>query len=214
LLQGPDGNFYGTTRVGGANDLGTVFRITAGGALTILHSFTGPEGFDPLGELVLGTDGNFYGTTALGGNGIFNGNGVVFRMTPAGVTTALHVFTGPDGRNPSTALLRGADGNFYGTTTGGGANDAGTVFRVSPSGAFTTLHAFTGADGGFPLGTLIAGADGNFYGTTANGGSANGGTTYRISPAGVFTSLHSFTFAAGDGNDPRGALVRASDGNF
>jgi uncharacterized repeat protein (TIGR03803 family) len=214
LIVGTDGNFYGTTGLGGANDLGTVFRITPSGALTIVHSMTGVEATDPFGELVLGRDGNFYGTTGLGGTGVFDGKGVVYRVTPSGALTTLHVFTGPDGQFPETGLLLGADGNFYGTTTSGGATDNGTVFRISATGAFTLLHSFTGTDGGFPLGTLVTGADGNLYGTTANGGTANGGSVYRISPAGAFTSLHSFTFAAGDGNDPRGSLLLNADGNF
>jgi uncharacterized repeat protein (TIGR03803 family) len=214
LIRGVDGNFYGTTTGGGVNDLGAVYRMTPAGAVTLVHSMAGVEAATPFGELVLGADGNFYGTTALGGTGVFDGKGVVYRVTPSGALTTLHVFTGADGQHPETGLLLAADGNFYGTATGGGATGNGTVFRISASGTFTVLHSFTGSDGGFPLGALIAGSDGNFYGTTVNGGSANGGTVYRISPSGTFSSLHSFTFAAQDGNDPRGALVLGSDGNF
>jgi len=214
LIQAADGNFYGITQFGGVNNMGNVYRMNAAGAVTVLRPFDGPTGFDPFGELVQGTDGNFYGTAALGGPGIFNGNGVVYRITPAGVYTVLHFFNGTDGSHPGAGLVQGPDGNFYGTTGDGGPTDNGTVFRVSPGGAFTVLHNFTGPDGQFPDAALIVGADGNLYGVTGGGGSANGGTVFRITPAGVFTSLHSFTFAAGDGNDPRGALVLASDGNF
>jgi uncharacterized repeat protein (TIGR03803 family) len=214
LIAGTDGNFYGTTSQGGANDFGTVYRISPAGALTIVHSMAGTEAAIPFGELALGRDGNFYGTTALGGTGVLNGNGVVYRVTPSGALTTLHVFGGPDGQSPQTGLLLGPDGNFYGTTGAGGATNNGTVFRITPSGTLTTLHSFTGNDGSLPLGALILGPDGNFYGTTVNGGTANGGTVYRISASGAFTSLHSFTFAAGDGNSPRGSLALGADDNF
>jgi uncharacterized repeat protein (TIGR03803 family) len=214
LIAGTDGNFYGTTSQGGAQDLGTFYRMTPGGAVTIVHSMAGTEAADPFGELVLGRDGNFYGTSALGGTGVFTGNGVVYRVTPGGALTTLHAFTGPDGQSPQTGLVLGPDGNFFGTTATGGATNNGTVFRITASGTLTTLHSFTGNDGSFPLGALIVGPDGNFYGTTVNGGMANGGTVYRISASGAFASLHSFTFAAGDGNSPRGSLALGADGNF
>jgi uncharacterized repeat protein (TIGR03803 family) len=215
LIVGRDGNFYGETQSGGAHDFGTVYRITPAGALTIIHSMAGLEANDPFGELALGRDGNFYGTTALGGTGVFTGSGVVYRVTPGGALTTLHVFTGgDDGQFPETGLLRAPDGNFYGTTSAGGATGNGTIFRITPSGTLTTLHAFTGTDGSFANAALILGPDGNFYGTTENGGTANGGTVYRVSPSGAFTSLHSFTFDAGDGNGPRGSLAVGADGNF
>src|ERR1022692_1743954 len=151
LVQGPDGNFYGTNGGGGANGFGTVFKITPAGSLTTLHSFSGAEGstasVSPIGGLARGTDGNFYGTTACGGAG---GVGTVFKITPEGSLTILHSFGGAggpfasldsmDGAYPLGALALGNDGNFYGTTRDAGPQGTGwgTVFRITPTGTLTT----------------------------------------------------------------------------
>jgi uncharacterized repeat protein (TIGR03803 family) len=132
LVQGSDGNFYGTTEQGGANDQGTVFKITPSGTLTTLYSFAGSDGAEPFAGLVQGSDGNFYGTTQLGGLGPCTGGcGTVFKITPSGALTTLYSFAGSDGANPDAGLVQGSDGNFYGTTHQGGANNVGTVFRLS-----------------------------------------------------------------------------------
>jgi uncharacterized repeat protein (TIGR03803 family) len=144
LIQAADGDFYGTTYRSGALGLGgTVFKMTAAGAVTVLHAFTGgpSDGAQLRAGLVQGKDGNFYGTTQEGGA---FGQGTVFTMTPAGAVTVLHSFAGgADGANPTAALIEGSDGNFYGTTFGGGPSDTGTVFRMTPGGNLTVLHAFT-----------------------------------------------------------------------
>jgi uncharacterized repeat protein (TIGR03803 family) len=140
LVQGSDGNFYGTTKWGGTSTncntgCGTVFRISPSGTYTILYSFVGSpnDGANPDSRLVQGSDGNFYGTTQAGGT--YDG-GTVFRISPSGTETTLHQFgdSPSDGAYPIAGLVQGSDGNFYGTTYGGGANNAGTVFRISPSG--------------------------------------------------------------------------------
>ena len=133
LAQGDDGNFYGTTQSGGAHSLGSVFQITPGGQFTNLYPFTGSsDGGYPIGGLVQGSDGNFYGTTYLGGS---LGYGTVYEMTPGGNLTPLFSFTGAGGLYPGahsqSSLVQGSDGNFYGTTYGGGAYNDGTVFRLS-----------------------------------------------------------------------------------
>jgi uncharacterized repeat protein (TIGR03803 family) len=134
LVQGTDGNFYGTTAFGGSNYCGdgqplycgTIFKITPAGALTTLYSFCEqgdycPDGFDPSG-LIQGSDGNFYGTTLSGGgnNLGYPGFGTVFKITPAGTLTTLHAFDGTDGDEPGYGVIQGPDGNFYGTTSFGG----------------------------------------------------------------------------------------------
>ena len=130
LVQGSDGNFYGTTVLGGAHLKGTVFKIDATGSLTTLHSFSGSpgDGAVPFAGLVQGSDGNFYGTTASGG-AFFQGT--VFRMTPSGAITVLHSFNSffSEGAVPFAGLVQGSDGNFYGTTALGGAHGEGTVFK-------------------------------------------------------------------------------------
>ncbi len=209
LVQGTDGDFYGTTFQGGTGNVGTVFKVSAAGAITTLHSFTGSDGAFPDGGLVQATDGNFYGTTYMGGA---NDKGVVFKMTPPGVLTALHSFTGSDGAFPDGGLVQATDGNFYGTTTRGGVSNFGTVFKVTPGETLATIHSFAGSgDGDYPMGTLVQGSDGNLYGTT-QGGTTSAGTVFKITLGGTLTPLH--TFAGSDGAAPMAGLVQGSDGNF
>ena len=225
LVQGTDGNFYGTTSVGGATGAGTVFKITPGGTLTTLHSFDGTDGEDPYAGLVQATDGDLYGTTYGGGA---DGYGTVFRITPSGTLTTLHSFCSqsgcPDGDNPYAGLVQATNGDFYGTTYGGGANGYGTVFRITPSGTLTTLHSFCSQsgcpDGDNPYAGLVQATGGDLYGTTVYGGTssacsifANGcGTVFKITPGGTLTTLHSFDNT--DGAAPFAALVQAIDGDF
>ena len=226
LVQGNDGNFYGTTSFGGADDQGTIFRMTPEGALTTLFEFGGSEGdnngSNPQAALVEGNDGNFYGTTYGGGNGY----GTAFNITPAGVLTTLVEFTGTEGPNPgstgSAAMVLGSDGNFYGTTDSGGADDKGSVFKMTPEGVLTTLVEFSGNGatdvGAFPRGALTLGSDGDFYGTTEFGGfgSNDVGTVFKVTPEGALTTLVDFATRGGGGvgASPAAALVLGSDGNF
>jgi len=131
LVQGSDGNFYGTTYDGGAYDYGTVFKITPSGTLTMLHSFCSQpncnDGANPEAGLVQAIDGNFYGTALFGGT---YSDGTVFKITPSGTLTMLHGFDYTDGAHPGGRLVQTSNGNFYGTTGAGGNYDDGTVFRL------------------------------------------------------------------------------------
>jgi uncharacterized repeat protein (TIGR03803 family) len=226
LVQGSDGNFYGTTAVGGSFGVGIVFKITKEGVLTTLASFDGSNGQGPaFGSLIQATDGNFYGTTLVGGAnascGDTRGCGTIFRMTPHGELTSLYSFcTQPnctDGFELYGGLVQGANGNFYGITTLGGANDYGTVYELARSGEFRTLHSFDSSDGAYPEAALIQGTDGNFYGTTSGGG-ANGdrGTVFQITPAGTLTTLYNFCSQSNcsDGTGPFESLIQATNGEF
>ncbi len=217
LVQGSDGNFYGTTPLGGAHAKGTVFKIDSAGSLTTLHSFSGfpADGAVPVAGLVQGTDGNFYGTTTSGGAFY---QGTVFRMTSSGAITVLHSFNSffSEGAVPIAGLVQGSDSNFYGTTTLGGAHHKGTVFKIDATGTFTTLHSFSGSpsDGANPVAALVQGSDGNFYGTTPSGGEHFQGVVFRISQGPADTVLHSFSGHPGEGAVPFAALAQGGDGNF
>jgi uncharacterized repeat protein (TIGR03803 family) len=207
LAQGLDGNFYGTTTLGGVSNLGTVFRLTPNGDFTNLISFNGTNGEGPEAGLLLAADGNFYGTTALGGT---NGNGTIFRMTPEGVLTTLFSFNGTNGTSPYGKLALDKVGNFYGTTYSDGISNMGTVFMLTTNGEFTHLLSFNGMNGRFPVGELILAGDGNFYGTTDDGGTNDGGTVFRLTPAGNLTSLVSFANGLGPGT----GLTLSANGEF
>jgi uncharacterized repeat protein (TIGR03803 family) len=220
LAYGPDGNFYGTTSLGGAYNQGTVFKITRDGTLTTLVSFDSTNGSSPLAELVLGADGNFYSTTEYGGASTPNWNngcGTVFRMSLAGEVTTLLFFLETNGANPWGPLVQAPDGNFYGTTRGGGAFTnlvswgTGTLFKLTPAGALTTILSFDGTNGDGSIFGLVAGADGALYGTSWGGQYQGLGNVFRLALDGTFTTI--FSFNGTNGSYPRG-LVRARDGNF
>jgi len=221
LVQGKNGNLYGTTYFGGAKNDGEVFEVTTAGKLATLHSFCSTSGCAD-GEYsyavpVQGADGSFYGTTYLGGS---KGDGTVFKMSPSGGLTTLHNFGGVDGSQPLAGLAAGSDGNFYGTTNLGGSHNAGSVFKITPSGQFTTLHSFCSktacADGQNSYAGLIQASDGNLYGTTLSGGSHGHGTVFKITKGGTFSTLYSFCSKSGcaDGEFPQTGLVQASNGNL
>jgi uncharacterized repeat protein (TIGR03803 family) len=213
LIQASDGNFYGTTILGGSANLGTVFKITTTGVEKVLHSFTGsPDGQYLYSGLTQGRNGDFYGTTDLGGAA---GVGTVFKVTSTGSEAVLYSFLGgSEGGAPQGGLIQGTDGHFYGTTGGQGSAYFGTVFKITPAGIMTVLHVFEGiVDGGNPYSKLIEGSDGNFYGTS-NYGPTTAGTIFRITPAGVLTELHAFG-AGSDGVGPLySGLTLGSDGNL
>jgi uncharacterized repeat protein (TIGR03803 family) len=215
LIQGTDGNLYGTTGYGGSstnctNGCGTVFKISAAGTLTVLHSFDGADGSGPNAGLVQGKNGAFYGTTFSGGT---TSNGTAFELTAKGSFTTIHNFNGTDGSGIYSGLIQGSNGNFYGTTeVGGGGNNDGTAFEMTPVGLVTTLHDFGGgADGINPTG-LVLGSDGNFYGTAQIGGTYLFGAVFRMTPKGIVKTLHSFN--SYDGEDPQCAPFQATNGKF
>ena len=221
LVQGIDGNFYGTTYYGGAKGYGEIFEITPSGTLSIMHSFCSTiqngqctDGYNPRAGLTSDGLGTLYGTTFYGGA---FGQGAIFQIpTTGGSLKTMYSFCPnsggcADGMNPQAPITIGSDGNFYSTTYVGGANE-GTVFKLTPSGTLTTLYSFGGTDGATPTAGVVEGLDGNFYGTTNGGGTGNYGTIFQITPAGKLTTVHSFDF--GDGRTPNLGLLLASDGKF
>jgi uncharacterized repeat protein (TIGR03803 family) len=175
LVQGTDGNFYGTTGNGGTNKQGTVFKITPSGTLETLHSFDGADGSYPYAALVQGTDGNLYGTTHEGGANDINylcplGCGTIFKITPSGTLTTLYSFCSQanctDGTLPGAGLVQDTDGAFYGTT-----ESPSTVYSLSMGlGPFVETQPPSGKVGAAVkiLGTSLTGSTSvTFNGTAA-----------------------------------------------
>jgi uncharacterized repeat protein (TIGR03803 family) len=207
LVQGRDGQLYGTTNEGGTDGFGVVFRINTGGTESVIYSFDGAHGRAPSGGLTLGSDGNFYGTANIGGTFDL---GVLFRVTSSGSLTVLHNFAGTEDAYPDSPPIEASDGNFYGTTQG---DTYGEVYKYAPDGTFTALHTFSGSDGRSANAHLIQGADGNLYGTTVEGGTYGWGTVFKMNTSGTITAQYSFDSPT-TGAYLYWPVVQASDGNF
>jgi len=195
MIEGSDGNFYGTAFSGGSVCCGSIFKLTPAGTLTTLHNFSGSDGSGPTG-LVQGTDGNLYGTTYGGGKyepdfcEPYGGCGTVFKSTTGGAFTSLHSFQFTDGAILYPPVAQADDGTFYGTTWEGPTNN-GTIFSITSTGQAKTVYTFTGIAAN-PIVGLIPASDGNLYGTLVEGGSNNcgDGNIYSLSPTGVFTTVY------------------------
>jgi len=228
LIQGFDGNFYGTTIDGGTANLGTAFKITPAGLLTTIHNFCSlpvcPDGMLPEGRVTQASDGNFYGPTDNGGR---SGVGVIYRITSTGKFSVLHEFCladCSDGIMPSS-VMQGRNGHLYGTTFGSPPNSMGlgSVFELTLGDTLTTLHTFTGLDGSRPFGPMMQASNGNFYGTTSEGGSSMAcptdgfvgcGTVFQITPSGALTTLHIFDGSDGALPGYGGTLIEGLDRNL
>ena len=171
LSQGSDGWLYGTTNAGGLLNKGTVFRVSPlTGQLTTLGCFNGFNGKYPNAGLVQADDGSWFGTT-LGAENIGYGtlNSIIFRLSPSGMLQTFVSLSGRDAASVKAGLIRGSDGNYYGTSAEGGANSNGSIFRMSPTGVIKLMASFNGSNGRGPSASLMQGSDGNFYGTTIGG---------------------------------------------
>jgi len=236
LLQGANGNFYGTAS-------GSIVEITPWGQVRTLYTFCAQplctDGAGPVTTLFQSTDGNLYGTTQEGGTSALGndsycklyGCGTVFRLTPSGGLTSLYSFCSQpncaDGMYPSSGLVQGVDGSLYGTTSEGGANRAangqynagGTIFKITPGGQLTTIYNFCSQvqswmclDGEAPEG-LVQAANGRFYGVTSTGGTNGYGSFYEVTRAGNQKVLYSFA-ATGSIQQFPNAIILGVDGNF
>jgi uncharacterized repeat protein (TIGR03803 family) len=223
------GAFYGTTEYGGTTNsqcslgCGTVYRVTADGAESVVYKFKGgADGANPAAGLIA-FKGSFFGTTSAGGaaSGCGGGCGTVFKLSPDGKSESiLHAFTGAaDGAAPVAGVVRMGSA-FYGTTQLGGTvtqlctSGCGTVYKIGESGNESIVYRFKGrADGAYPTGGLLALED-DLYGTTQYGGAAtrfcaNGcGTLFKVTGAGAKTALHAFKYGRiADGAYPAASLV-------
>ena len=201
---GKDGNLYGVTERGGANDVGAIYRLAPDGTPTLLYSFLGNgDGAYPTWSLARDVKGNLYGMTSQDTSG--TNRGTIFRITEAGVFKTLHVFdfSGTQGWSAPDAVIVASDGMLYGTTFEGGANGVGIFFRMNLDGTgFTVLYQFGSGDPAnpqpiYPQGGVTQGSDGNFYGLTTsdevNHMGFGFGAAYRMTPAGVITPLYYFS---------------------
>jgi uncharacterized repeat protein (TIGR03803 family) len=172
LVQGSDGNLYGTSATGGANGFGTVFKMTTSGTVTVLHSFDGTDGNASYWPLIQASDGNYYGVTYTGGA---NNEGVIFKITSTGTYTILHSLNNAngDGQSPNSSLVQGTDSKLYGVTAQGPSGVNGTIFSLTTTGTFKLLHTFSGTDGANPSTPLIQDTNGVFYGATSGGGTVS-----------------------------------------
>jgi uncharacterized repeat protein (TIGR03803 family) len=227
LVQGFDGNLYGTTELGGAYGYGNIYKITPGGVETSLYSFCAqtscPDGSNPSAGLLQASDGNFYGATERGGA---NDQGTVFKITPKGFLTTLYSFCSmagcADGEEPQSSLIQASNGNLYGTTFGGSAHQAGTVYQVDPAGVVTTLISLQ--QSGLTSAQLVQASNGVLYGTTRNGGAGKEcdepgcGSIFSVTTAGEAKNLYSFCNQGNptcpDGAFPIAGLTLASNGNL
>lgn len=212
LTLAMDGNFYGTTSVGGPGGWGTLFKITPSGKMKVLYSFSNDSnGSSPTSPPIQGVDGNLYGTTSASFGGS-QGFGTIYKITPTGEFSTLYQFSGVDGQWPWASMLLASDGNFYGTCYTGGTSGFGTVYKITPAGKLTTIYNFDGTHGIWPAAGLVEADDKTFYGTTLDGGANNSGVIFKISPAGKLTAIHDFDPTTSIGY--RSGLVQATDGNF
>jgi len=215
LLLGQDGNWYGTTSNGGLFGMGTIYRISAGGAYNILYNFGQIAGFgsSPLCGLVQAPDGAFYGTTSGGGS---NACGTVYKFTVSGSSqtadmSLVFAFDGTHGKYPQAPVIVGSDGNLYGTTSQGGTTNLGVVFKLTTTGLLTVLRTFVGTNGQHPNSAVVQGADGGLYGVTSLGGFGYG-VLFKITTAGGHVWTRAIT--AAQNYQPLDSLVFGADGNL
>jgi uncharacterized repeat protein (TIGR03803 family) len=222
LIFDQRGNIYGTASSGGSGN-GVVYEMMRSGSGWTempLYAFSGPDGANPLSDVIFDNAGNLYGTTSAGGA---FGHGTVFELSPVGTgwtEKVLYSFQGgSDGSAPITGLIFDQSGNLYGPTLNGGAGGGGTIFQLSPSGGswtFNLLYSFTGGTNCGPRGTLSMDGAGNIYGTTACDGTNSYGNIFELTPSGggwTYNSLYDFT-GGSDGRFPYSNVIFDSAGNL
>lgn len=214
-IQASNGDFYGTTSFCGANNYGTVYKLTPAGAYSLLYSFQGPpnDTLLPLG-LIEGTDGDLWGL----GNGWIISNGGVFKITLAGKESLVYAFKGdPDGAGPYTNLIQGSNGDFYGTTEEGGSAQEGTIFQVTAGGKETVLYSFPNqTDGAYPSLPLTQGPNGMLYGaaTDCAGGGCSQAGLFDITTKGAYKNLYLYPLVCSNCGQPEAPLLLSTNGTF
>jgi uncharacterized repeat protein (TIGR03803 family) len=178
LIEGTDGRLYGVAEGGGANNCGTIFKLTTSGTPLWYYSFPCDAGGSaPTAALVQASDGNFYGTTSEGG---FENNGTLFKLDDGRVSILYRFSGGAAGAGPAAGLMQATDGNLYGVTQAGGSSKLGVLFTITTAGAYTVLQSFTSETGADPSASPLQDTNGLLYGTTQSDGSHGFGTVYSV----------------------------------
>ena len=212
LMQASNGKVYGTTPSNGPSGAaGTVFEVTATGAFTRVHVFSG-EPSTPYAPLLARPDGSLYGVSAEGGA---MASGTIFKLVPGVSFEVLHGFNGTNGQGAYDGLTAAADGSLYGTAPKGGANSVGAIFKLAPNDTFSLLASASAANsnGFYPHSAVVQASDGAFYGVMTAGGAGGAGTIYKVTATGTVSVGHAFDKLR-DGSTPYGRLLYAADGLF
>jgi uncharacterized repeat protein (TIGR03803 family) len=220
VIQGVDGNLYGTTTYGGAYvaedtnhyGFGTIFKLSTNGVFSTVASFDGTDG-KSAAELLETSPGVFYGTANSGGaytNALGFGYGTIFTVDTNGALNSFLSFQDTNGASPSAGLTMTTNGVLFGTTTSGGAYEVGIAFRLASDGSISAEATFNFTNGGVP-GAMVVGRDGNLYGPTLYGGTNSYGSIFKLTTNMVLTTF--FNFDGTNGNAPT-ALIVGADGNF
>ncbi len=209
LISDSSGNLYGTTYYGGADNDGTVFEWAKGsGTIAVLASFTGANGAQPRGDLVMDSRGDLFGTADNGGA---NSDGTVFEVVKgSGAITPIVSFNVVS----NAGVIIDGSGNLFGTEDGGADNNGAVFEVVNGSGVITTLASFNGANGEQPYGDLMLDSGGDLFGTMRGGGDTNyDGTVFEVAAgSGAVTTLGFFDGA--NGKNPQAGLVMDGSGNL
>ncbi len=207
-ILGRNGNLYGMTESGGAQDLGVIYSldiIRMGQPLVKILDFDGAvKGANPVGSLIQASNGRLYGMTKNGGT---NGHGVIFSIQPDGsdYKKLVDLNGAATGSYPTGSLVQFTDGNLYGMTSAGGNYGFGTIFRISPTGTFAKIFDFDGISGKAPGGDLLVDTEGtSMYGTTFSGGSNDMGVLFRLRNGSQFSKVYDYTQTKG--SNPVGSL--------
>jgi uncharacterized repeat protein (TIGR03803 family) len=213
-IQAANGNLYGVTGYY-PYSCGNVYEFTPAGVYKNLHTFSGSD-CGPASSLIQASDGNFYGTLySCSNNGTI---GCVYKVTAAGVFTEVYDFSASSGYDPCTGVIQGKDGNLYGATNEGAANNFGSIYRLTTGGVFTDLHNFNQSTDASCIDNvgrtnvnLLQVTDGSLYGVNGAYGPTDNGSIYKLTPAGVFT-VFLFPNPAVDGDAPLSTLIQNTNG--
>jgi len=219
-IQATNGDFYGTTSFCGANNYGTVYRLTLAGAYTMLYSFQGPPNDTvlPLG-LIEGTNGDLWGV----GNGWIISGGGIFKITLAGKESLVYTFEPNaegayvNGEGPYANLIQATNGDFYGTTEEGGSANEGTIFQITAAGKETVLYSFPNqTDGAYPSLPLTQAPNGLLFGAAtdcAGGGCAQAGL-FDITTKGAYKNVYLYPLVCSNCGQPEAPLLLSTNGTF